>query len=244
MTAQGLQEERRPVTFRYAFRFLNGEETVVNIALDPKTLDLIEPAILPGARSSALGVCQSAQCPLKRDEQPTCPAVVGLEDIVKLFGGHRPEEQVEVSIDAESRTYMKRTSLQQAVTSLVGILMVASGCPVLGKLKPMVRYHLPFATLEETQCRVIGMYLLAQYLRARQGQSPDWKLRNLVQMYKDIQAVNEHFVKRLSHGSTQDPSLNALVILQAFSYAIAFSIDRNLLDEIAVLFKAYYEDVA
>ncbi len=241
--AEGMTKDPGTVTLRYAFRFEHGDERVINVALDAKSLDLIEPK-RQRSEQQALGFCQSATCPRKSAERPTCPAVAGLEDLVKRFAGHAPTEQVEVSIDTEARTYVKRTTLQQAVTSLVGIFMVTSGCPVLGKLKPMVRYHLPFATLEETQYRVISMYLLAQYFRGQHGQSPDWKLRDLVKMYEEIQAVNEYFVNRLPRADAKDPSINALVILQAFSYAIVFSVDRQMLDELELLFKAYFEETA
>ena len=233
--------KKDPVTFRYTFRFDSGEEKVIRLALDPKTLELLEPQHPADPDPATLGFCQSRTCPLWSSERPTCPAAIGLEDLVNTFTGHPATEEVDVSIETPARTYVKRTSLQQSVTSLVGIFMVASGCRTLGKLKPMVRYHLPFATLEETQYRVLSMYLLAQYFRVRQKQVPDWKLSDLVQMYRDFQAVNEHFVKRLSHLNKHDPSINALVILEAFSYAIAFSIDRHLLDEVELLFTAYLE---
>lgn len=239
MADQKVQQGRPAVTFQYAFRFDTGEEQVVRVELDPKTLDLIEPRRPAREPRTHFGVCPCDSCPLKATEQPACPAVASLEGLLKPFAGHRPDEEMEVSIETEARTYLKRTTLQQAVTSLIGIFMVTSGCPVLGRLKPMVRYHLPFATLEETQYRVISMYLLAQFLLARHGKRPDWKLQDLVKMYQDIQTVNEYFVNRLSTSGQQDPSINALVILQAFSYAIVFSVDRDLLDEIELLFKAY-----
>jgi hypothetical protein len=131
--------------------------------------------------------------------------------------------------------------LQQGVTSLVGIYMVGSGCAILGKLKPMVRFHLPFTTLEETKYRVLSMYLLAQYLIARRGRRPDWRLEHLVQLYEDLHAVNEHLLHRLTRLDPSDPGSNALLLLKALSYAVAFSVDQRLLDEVERLFTAYLE---
>ena len=37
--------------------------------------------------------------------------------------------------------------------------MALSGCPVLEQLKPMARFHLPFASVEETIYRAASMYL-------------------------------------------------------------------------------------
>jgi len=50
--------------------------------------------------------------------------------------------------------------------------------PIFEKLKPMVRFHLPFASIEETKYRAISMYLLAQYFLYQQGSQPDWDLKN------------------------------------------------------------------
>ncbi|MBI4342739.1 MAG: hypothetical protein HY599_05180 [Candidatus Omnitrophica bacterium] len=235
-------DSQEPITFTYTFVFENGDRRTVQVTLDPKTLDVVRPPQQgEPPRWAAMAPCQCPTCPLKSAERPTCPAAINLGDILTAFVGHRSEEKTDISIETPVRTYVKRTSLQQGITSLIGIYMVGSGCPVLGKLKPMVRYHLPFATLEETQYRALSMYLLAQYLLSRRGQKPDWKLHSLVQMYKDIQLVNEHILTRLSAIDKQDPSVNALVILEALSYAIAFSVDKEMLDEIEVLFRAYFE---
>lgn len=64
----------------------------------------------------------------------------------------------------EERTYSKDTLLQQGLASLLGIVMTTSGCPVLEPLKPMVRFHLPFATLTETVYRMVSMCLVGPSL--------------------------------------------------------------------------------
>ena len=62
----------------------------------------------------------------------------------------------------------------------------------------MVRFHLPFATREETMYRVVAMYLMAQYFRQRNGLEPDWEMADLVHMYEDVTVVNKSFVDRLN----------------------------------------------
>ena len=234
-------DAQEAVSFTYTFAFDNGDRRTVHVELDPKTLEVIgPPQSAEPPRWAAPTMCQCSSCPLKHADRPTCHAATRLGDLVSVFVGHRSEERAEVSIDTPVRTYIKRTTLQQGLTSLIGIYMVGSGCPVMGRLKPMVRYHLPFATLEETQYRALSMYLLAQYLLSRRGQTADWGLQQFVQMYKDIQTVNEHLLTRLSAADRHDPGVNALVILEALSYAIAFSVDNQMLDEIELLFRAYF----
>ena len=147
---------------------------------------------------------------------------------------------MEVCVETEARRYVKSTSLQEALSSLIGLHMVTSGCPVMGKLKPLVRHHLPFARAEETTYRVLSMYSLAQFFVARHGKPPDWMFKNLTAMYQAIHVVNEHFSRRLSEISTGDASLNALVMLDLFAQTITFSIDENALDELELLFEPYF----
>jgi hypothetical protein len=117
--------------------------------------------------------------------------------------------------------------------------MVTSGCPLMEKLKPMVRYHLPFATKEETKYRVLSMYLLAQYFRHKCGKTPNWDLQALMDMYHDIKLLNKDFSQRLAHVRIEDASLNALALLDVFAQNLTFAIDKDNLDELERLFHAY-----
>lgn len=119
--------------------------------------------------------------------------------------------------------------------------MVTSGCPVMDKLRPMVRTHLPFATGEETMYRVLSMYLLAQYFLYKEGQRPDWDLKNLAEIYEAIHTVNKSFCQRLSGIHIKDASLNAVAQLDNFADITSFSLEINRLDQIKRLFHAYLD---
>jgi Domain of unknown function (DUF6901) len=56
-------------------------------------------------------------------------------------------------IPFNERSYFKKTTMQKGIVSLLGILLVSSGCPVMAKLRPMVRFHLPFASMLATTFR-------------------------------------------------------------------------------------------
>ena len=117
--------------------------------------------------------------------------------------------------------------------------MVTSGCPVLDMLRPMVRFHLPFATPTETTYRAVAMYLMAQFFLHRNGQKPDWELDDLVRVYGEVQAVNQGFSQRLREISSEDASSNALNILDCFASFIVLSIDEDMLSNFESLFTAY-----
>ena len=176
---------------------------------------------------------------MEEDKNLFCPIALSIVELADFSRNLTSYEKVELTIQCEERTYCKHTTLQQGISSLVGIYMVTSGCPVMEKLKPMVRYHLPFATCSETQYRVLSMYLLSQYFIYRRGKKPDWGLKKLVKIYDDIQIVNKCFYRRLAHNQSDDAALNALVRLDMFAKHISASIDRDTLDEVESLFVAY-----
>jgi len=107
------------------------------------------------------------------------------------------------------------------------------------KLKPMVRYHLPFATEEETVYRVLSMYLLSQYFLQKRGIKPDWEMKKLVEVYRDVELVNRGLCKRISNSTTEDGCVNAVIILDCFAKSVITSIDKQMIREIEVLFDAY-----
>src|SRR5207237_8677760 len=108
------------------------------------------------------------------------------------------------------------------------INVVWMDCPVCGKLDPLLRVHLPFGTMEETVYRALSMYLTAQYLLMRQGKTPDWDLRKLVEIYRAVNDVNRGISNRLASASEEDANTNAVVILSAYAEMIPFSIERHL----------------
>ena len=144
-------------------------------------------------------------------------------------------------IDSPERKYLKSTSIQEGLSSLVGLCMATSGCPYLNYLKPMVRFHLPFASSEETMYRVLSMYLFAQQLRANQDAVPDWELKKLDKIYDNIRQVNRNFAERLRSIEVQDATLNALVNLDCFAISVKFSINFDMLEGVNNLFSAYME---
>ena len=150
-------------------------------------------------------------------------------------------EEVEVNVETEQREYTKTLPLQKGLSSLIGIYMVSSNCPTMKKLKPILKFHLPFATAEETKYRILSMYLLAQYFLFHRGKEPDWDLKNLISLYSEIKDVNTNLCKRLSNVVTEDTVSNAVILLNCFAETIIFSITKNVIKEIESLFTPYFE---
>ena len=229
------------ISYHYKFIFSNGIGREFNLALDRKTLNLISVPRDSYPEWAELKCFKCPNCSLGESKVRFCPIAVNLIELIDFFKTLLSYEEVEVLIETEARRYMKHTTLQKGLSSLIGIYMVTSGCPVMDKLKPMVRHHLPFATLEETRYRVISMYLLAQYFLFRRGRVPDWELKNLIKIYDDIRIVNKSFCKRLSEIKIKDASVNAVVILDTLADFILFSMDKDTLKDMESQFSAYFK---
>lgn len=103
----------------------------------------------------------------------------------------------------------------------------------------MVRFHLPFATLEETIYRAISMFLVSQYFIYRHGGYPEFHLDKLSEAYENVKIVNESFLKRLQTIDTKDSNLQAVVVLDHFAKGVNFSINSKMVDDLSYLFEGY-----
>ena len=112
------------------------------------------------------------------------------------------------------------------VSSLIGLLIATSGCPFTDFLKPMVRFHLPFATEEETLWRATSTYLLAKYYLKKKGYDPEIELKGLSEIYENIGLVNVAIIKRLQAATEKDSTLNALVVLDVFATSLSLEVEE------------------
>lgn len=225
----------------YRFDFGEGEELDFEVKLNHRTLrreQSVDVENLPEWTELDNHKCEN--CSLSSQHYRHCPAAVNLLDAVKLFNRDITRRLVTVRIETPARTYEKYTSLQEALSSLVGLCLASSDCPVLSKFRPMLVIHLPFATMDETVYRAVSMYLFAQFVIARkQAGDPDWKLEGLAGLYESVHTVNQHFHQRLAQVCSEDASPAALVMLDLFSQTMSFSVGDQELDQFEVLFAGY-----
>ena len=231
----------KTVFFYYQFTFPNGHIKKFDVRLDPETLNLLDPPRGRHSEWTRLSYHQCENCPLHESQSPQCPAAANLESVLDFFKDMLSYEEVDVEITTPARTYKKHTALQMALSSLIGVYMVTSGCPILDKLRPLVRTHLPFATLEETTSRAVSMYLMVQYFLKKRGKEPDWELKNLARIYEDVKTVNKFFHKRIAKIHIQDAGLNALVHLDCYARFTNTLLLEDDLHEIEKLFSVYLD---
>jgi hypothetical protein len=227
-----------PLKFTYSFELKDGKTNRFEIQLERETLALIanEREDLPDW--TKLKFQQCSICPLKKRQHKQCPIARNLVGIVEKFADLLSHEKARVTVETEERTFQKDTTVHAGLSSMLGIVMTTSGCPVMEPLKPMVRFHLPFASIEETIFRMTSMYLLAQYLRKQEGLSHDWDLNVLAQVYSDVSKVNKDFSQRLAQAAEKDANVNALVELDVFASMVQL-LAEDAISELKPYYSAY-----
>ena len=226
--------------FRYKFQFENGEEKLFDILLDAQTLKVLQSPLACNPEWTKLKYHQCDNCPLK-DTVERCPVAVNISHLIEEFKFSTSHDKTRVIVESPERTYAQDTTVQNGLSAILGIYMVTSDCPILDKLRPMVRFHLPFATTMETVFRAVSMYLVAQYFRELKGLRPNWNLEGLVEIYKEIGKVNKGMWNRLSNASSYDANVNALIVLSTFGDALRFSIKKDF-ENISPLFAKYFQE--
>ncbi|HEX9615345.1 MAG TPA: hypothetical protein VGA55_07545 [Bacteroidota bacterium] len=231
------EQKREQVKLIYHFDFHEGPQKDFVIELDAESLELLLDENRPKPEWSKLKYHQCENCPLP-DSEEYCPVALNLASLVESFQDSISFEKTVVTVETKERTFVKDTTLQKGLSALIGIYMVTSKCPIMDRLRPMVRFHLPFATSRETVYRAVSMYLTAQFFIMRKGGVPDWEMKNLAEIYRAISVVNRGFSKRVSNASNKDANVNAVVILHSVGESLPYVIENGL-NEIEPLFSNY-----
>jgi hypothetical protein len=221
------------LTYRFALQ--TGKERVFRLVLDRDTAELVTSPLENPPDWTRLEFNQCVGCPLAKEKHPHCPVALNLAQVIDEFSELVSYDKVRVTTDSEERSVTALLSAQQALASLIGLLMAASACPSMAIFRPMARFHLPFSSEAETAYRVAAMYLLAQHFLAREGVSADLELKELPELYRGVHAVNRGITQRLRAATKQDAIINAVVLLD-LNTSLVPSVIHEILDEIKPAF--------
>ncbi len=217
----------------------DGEEKRICFSLDAQTLVMQNQQRASYPDWTKLDCHQCPHCPFDPETRVHCPVAVNIHEVVTIFASSISYEEVNVRVITEEREYSRKVPMQKAVSSLLGIGMVACDCPIMAKLKHMVRFHLPFATPLETLQRTLSSYLLAQYFRKKEGKTPDWNLAHLKKIYEDIRKLNVAMRDRLLATGKGDANVNAIVRLDVLAITATDFLEGNLIGHLEGYFDPY-----
>lgn len=229
--------ENNILKFSYTFESVEGNNKKFEINIDPQALEVIREQENNLPEWTKLKSFKCPHCPLDEDKNEYCPLAISIRQVLLFFNDVPSYEKTKVTVNAKERQYVKNVDIQTGVSSLMGIIMPTSGCPILAKLKPLVKFHLPFSTIEETEFKVFSMYLLAQFLKMKNGKEPDWEMKNLNELYNDILILNQNVAEKISKIEAMDAGINAVVILNNFADSVTFGLDTQDLSHLEGFFK-------
>jgi len=219
------------LAYEYVFHFPGGEEKSYKIEIDKKTKVILcrSTPVNQDIYWSDLGFYQCSNCPLDVLNVPKCPVASNIQSLIEVFSPYASIDKVDIEIHAPQRTYKKRTSLQEGLQSLFGLLMASSGCPRLKFLSPMVLFHLPFADVEETLLRSASFYLLKQFFNKNDNKFSDFTMEGLKQSYQEVEKVNQGILNRIrAIEDMGEASQNAIITLNTFAQMFSFQHEYDL----------------
>lgn len=219
--------EKKDITFNYHFDFPDGSKKRFFIQLDSNTFTVDTAAKRP-PEWTILSENQCSCCRLDSSAVIYCPIAANIGDLISSFRDVISHESCKVSCVTQERTYSKNTIVQDGLSSILGIIMATSGCPTMNILKPLARFHLPFASVDESMYRSVSFYLLRQYFIEKRGGKGDFTLSVMQKYYEQIEEVNKGILARIKNASKLDADKNAIVILNCMVQILSMEVDDNL----------------
>lgn len=216
------------VFYNYQFDFQDGDQKQFRVDFNNQSLrsELVDANEYPDW--SRLEYNQCINCTLTSEDYLYCPLAVNLVPIVYWCKDLASYDAVDLTVTSVEREVHVRTSLQRAISSLLGLLMSSSACPKMKFLRPLARFHLPLATHEETIYRAASATLLKEYFKHGEKDKNADPLNDLKQQYSELQDLNRFVAERIRGAINRDAAVNAIVLLDVLSKKVSFSIDDSL----------------
>ncbi len=230
------------IEIKYNFICEDFKKREFSLSIDAKTLVLKNTPKDPLPEWTLLDFHKCSMCSLSSETEKHCPLSVNLIDLVKGFMNLFSYDKTYVEVTTPQRLLQKNTTVQEGVSSLMGLYIATSRCPQTNFFKPMARFHLPFASEEETIYRVVSTYLLAEYVLDKEPQSNKNRFDGLIKIYDNIQVLNLSIVERLRSASKKDSTINALIILDLFAKSLPHTIEESF-EEYRHLFEPFFKNM-
>lgn len=201
----------------YEFTLPNTASERFELTFDATTIELVATRCSKPPFWTELAYQQCSHCLLSSQSHPQCPVALNLIPVIDRFDQLMSFDKISVSVTSDERQVVQKTSAQEGLSSLMGLLIAGSCCPYTHFFKPMARFHLPFANKDETMWRAAATFLLARYFSKKGLRTEDMPLGGLVAIYNDVARLNDAMVQRLRAVSSKDSVVNALVHLDVFA---------------------------
>ena len=224
--------------YLYEFELDDGNTIRIPLRVNQETVEAernIDPDKLPSWTKMDFHQC--GHCPLAKEGH--CPAAVAIYSAIDCFSEVLSFSEVTLKVKTVQRDISRRTSVQRALSSLLGLLLATSGCPYTKYLKPLARFHLPLQSEQEAYYRMASMYALSLMMR-KDKKPEEMTMQGLKNIFDNMHQVNLGLSERIKNATHADSANNALIILDLYTVAIKY-VEDDLSEELGYLFTAYGE---
>jgi len=226
------------LVIQYCFILDNNRREIFDLEIDKLSLKRTNNKQQVFPAWTVLEFHQCPNCTLDAANSPYCPVATSLSTVIERFENVYSYNELDLEVITNERRVTQRTTAQRALGSFLGLLFATSGCPYTDFFKPMARFHLPLATVEETIYRMAGMYLMAQYFRYSAGLDHSIDIAGIEEIFKDMRLVNKMIAERIRHATEADSSLNAVIQLDSVLGLLPY-ISTDQMKDLKQLFGAY-----
>ena len=220
-----------PITFQYVFSIQDKPQYEISISIDSKTLNLIDRPTRKPAAWTKLSHHQCPNCPLDPAEVERCPVATNISSVISQFQDGVSCEATHVTVITSERTYSKSTDLQRGLNSIFGLIMASSSCPHFEWLKPLARFHLPFASFEETLFRSISSCTLSELIAHKSVRDIEDIFKLVKHRYEQLAIINAALVKRIGGVGKGEADKNAIVTFHSYCQMFDLSLSGELFIE-------------
>ncbi|MFC1843944.1 DUF6901 family protein [Thermodesulfobacteriota bacterium] len=229
---------KETTTIKYTLKS-TGMDFRVDLVFNTKDFSLLN--IKAGENDwTKLAFHKCSHCPLNEKDSPFCPLASAIDAVISQIHNFLSYDEVHAQVEYKNRTISSDITMQRALSSLLGLIIPASGCPHTKYFRPMSRYHLPFADTEEKIYRATTMFLLAQYFIHKKSGCIPTDFSRLETIYNNVHIVNTQTCKRLREFCENDSPLNAITILDMLTVSIHSALKHDL-DKFESYFSAFSE---
>ncbi len=219
-----------PQTIIYKFFATNQEVVHVKLNFDQKTYQIKIDEGLDKPDWAKLSYQKCSNCPLGQDVE-WCPTALAIAQFLNHFKEKFSYEKTVIEVETPLRSIVTKSTFQVGIASLLGLVCATSGCEHTKFLRPLARFHLPFANEQETVFRTLSANLLMQFVQnAQNGESKPLSFDQLNENYAKLSIVNSFLNERLREGVERDAALNAVIILDSLAMITPENTDGSFID--------------
>ena len=209
-------------TITYTFLCGLADEFEYSLEVDAGSWLSQSPACDEDPAWTQLSHHQCEHCPLDSNETH-CPLARQLATLTPHFENLNTHDGALIRVFTKHRIYEHTASIQQGLSSLLGLIFATSACPHLKFFRPMARFHLPFASSEETLFRVFATFALHNIMADTSGLI--FQMEDLRKLYQNLHIINQAMSKRIQSVMAEDSTAHAVVLLDILSKSMLYSIE-------------------